>query len=158
MSNEASTSLGLVHEFSSAIHEGHLDTFGHVNNAKYLELFEQARWDWITSGGYGLTKIEQTRQGPVVLECTLSFRRELTNRTPILIRSWIEKFGPKVSTVRQDLELRAEPGSSTPDGRVVCCSATFTMAFFDLTTRRIIEPTPEWRRALGLGAVHVTST
>ena len=158
MSNEASSPSGLVHQFASTIHEGHLDTFGHVNNAKYLELFEQARWDWITSGGYGLTKINETRKGPVVLECTLSFRRELTNRQPILIRSWIEKFGPKVSTVRQDLELRAAPSSSASDVPGVCCSATFTMAFFDLSTRRIIEPTTEWRRALGVEATAVPST
>ncbi|EEG84595.1 acyl-CoA thioester hydrolase, YbgC/YbaW family [Proteus penneri ATCC 35198] len=25
----------------------HLDVFEHVNNARYLEFLEQARWDWI---------------------------------------------------------------------------------------------------------------
>jgi thioesterase-3 len=24
----------------------HLDLFGHVNNARYLEFLEEARWDW----------------------------------------------------------------------------------------------------------------
>ncbi len=34
--------------------ESHLDTFGHVNNAAYLTLFEESRWDFITKNGYGL--------------------------------------------------------------------------------------------------------
>ncbi len=45
------------HEYQLLIHEGHLDSFGHVNNATYLNLFEEARWDWITARGYGLKEM-----------------------------------------------------------------------------------------------------
>ena len=48
-----------VFEQSIVIREEHLDTFGHVNNARYLEIFEQARWDFITDNGFGLDYIEQ---------------------------------------------------------------------------------------------------
>ena len=143
--------FGPIHELQLVIHEGHLDTFGHVNNATYLQLFEQARWDWITRGGYGLSKIQETKQGPVILDCAVKFRREVTNRQAVRIRSWIEAVGPKVATVRQDVVLDsggqtgAEPSSSD-----VCCSATFTMAFFDLAARRIIEPSDPWLAAFGL--------
>ena len=41
--------LGSVHEYALVIREQHLDTFGHVNNAKYLEILEEARWDLITA-------------------------------------------------------------------------------------------------------------
>ena len=27
----------------------HIDAFGHVNNARYLEFLEAARWDWLES-------------------------------------------------------------------------------------------------------------
>jgi hypothetical protein len=30
------------HEYEALIHERHLDTFGHVNNAAYLEILEEA--------------------------------------------------------------------------------------------------------------------
>ena len=32
----------------------------------------------------------------------------------------------------------------------VCCEAQFTIGLFNLTTRRLIRPTPEWVKALGL--------
>ncbi len=152
MPEELSVPLGRTHEFTLVIHEGHLDTFGHVNNAKYLELFEQARWDWITTGGYGLSKIQETQKGPVILECSLQFRREVTNRQTVSIRSWIDKVGPKVSMVRQELSLHASPaeGDAPNRARDLCCAASFKMAFFDLSARRIIEPTADWLQALGL--------
>ena len=43
----------VAHEYPMTILEHHLDTFGHVNNAMYLQLFETARWQWITDGGDG---------------------------------------------------------------------------------------------------------
>ena len=74
-----------VFEQSIIIREGHLDTFGHVNNARYLELFEQARWDLITDNGFGLDYVKSSGTGPVILELTLRFvwegrlrHRELT--------------------------------------------------------------------------------
>ena len=48
--------LGRVHDYQLVIREQHLDTFGHVNNAKYLEILEEARWDLITGNGYGLMR------------------------------------------------------------------------------------------------------
>ncbi len=76
-----------MHSYQVTIHEAHLDTFGHVNNAKYLELYEQARWDLITNNGYGLDEIKKLKIGPVVLEVNLNFKREITNREVITIES-----------------------------------------------------------------------
>ncbi len=49
------------------IKEQHLDTFGHVNNAVYMQLFEEARWEFITENGYGLKEIQLLKKGPVIL-------------------------------------------------------------------------------------------
>ncbi len=32
----------------------------------------------------------------------------------------------------------------------LCCDAMFTIGLFDLEARRLIRPTPEWAKALGL--------
>ena len=128
-----------VHEYSLTIREGHLDTFGHVNNATYLVLFEEARWQWITEGGYGLPQIRKTGQGPTLLECSLRFKRELRNREQITIRSWAESYVGKIAEVRQELVVLSE----------LSCSASFTMGLFDLAKRRLIDPTPEWLACVG---------
>ena len=78
-----------IHEYEVLIIERHLDTFGHVNNATYLDLFEAARWDWITGNGFGLERIRELGQGPTVLEVVLRFKREIKNRQRITIRTWI---------------------------------------------------------------------
>ncbi len=135
--------MSSVHEYRLTVLESHLDTFGHVNNATYLQLFEEARWDWITRGGYGLQRVIDSQQGPTILQCTIKFKRELTNRQPIVIRSWVESYEGKVAQVSQEL-LRSDA-----DGEQLCCRADFVMALFDLRARKLIPPTPEWLRCLG---------
>jgi acyl-CoA thioester hydrolase len=133
--------LGTVHEYRLLILEKHLDTFGHVNNASYLEILEEARWDLITRNGYGLEEVHRSRIGPVVLDVHLRFVRELQNRQEVTIRSWLESYSGKVGKLAQQI---------VDDSGELCCDALFTIGLFDLSARRLIRPTPEWARALGL--------
>lgn len=123
------------------IRETHIDGLGHMNNAAYLTLFEEARWDWITAGGYGMREIQQYKQSPVILEAHVKFLREVRLREKIRIVSEILSYTGKVGDLRQVMQR--------PDG-TVCCEALFKMGFFDLRARRLIDPTPLWRQALGL--------
>ena len=133
--------LSPTFETELQIKEQHLDAFGHVNNAKYLEIFEQARWDFITLNGYGMERVQALAKGPVIVEANLSFKRELTNRQSVRVLSRIESYDKKISVMTQEI-VDAE-------GRV-CCAAKFVFGLFDLKARKLIEPTPEWRKALGL--------
>ncbi len=133
--------LGHKHEYEMLIHEQHLDTFGHVNNAAYLQILEEARWDLITRNGYGLDEIHRRRIGPVVLDAQLRFRRELRNRQRVTIRSWLESYSGKVGRFEQQI---------LDDAGDLCCEAAFTIGLFDLTARKLIPATPEWIAALGL--------
>jgi acyl-CoA thioester hydrolase len=137
-----------VHSYEVLIIERHLDTFGHVNNATYLDLFEAARWDWITGNGFGLEQIRERQQGPTILEITLRFKRELRNRQRITIRSWVESYQGKVGTVVQ--EMRDDAGE-------LCCEGRFLCGLFDLKTRRLIAPTDEWLVAIGLATARAGS-
>ena len=129
------------HLYELVIHERHLDTFGHVNNAMYLDLLEAARWDLITRNGYGLEEIKQRQAGPTVLEINLRFIREIRNRERITVKSWTESYTGKVGKfVQQMINEQQE----------VCCEATFVIGLFDLQARKLMPPTPEWRRALAL--------
>jgi thioesterase III len=130
---------GWHHEYRLLITEGHLDTFGHVNNAAYLEIFEEARWDWITGNGFGLREVRERGIGPVLLEIRLRFHREVTNRERVLIRSRTIEYRGKLGRVEQVMSLA--------DGRVAC-TAELVIGLFDLQTRRLIKPTPEWLRAV----------
>ena len=84
------------HHYRTLIRERHLDTFGHVNNAQYMILFEEARWETITSRGYGLSEVHSTGIGTVVLECTIRFKRELKLREEVTIRTWVIEINKKL--------------------------------------------------------------
>lgn len=129
-------------KYSLTIREGHLDTFGHVNNATYLALFEEARWQMVTDRGYGLEKVRQTQQGPIILEVQVQFRRELNLRTDVYITTRTIKYVGKIGQVYQEIVNQQDP-------TLVYATATFTIGFFDLERRKLIPPSPEWMRAIG---------
>lgn len=130
-----------VHEFVARVEERHLDMFGHVNNAAYLELFEQARWDLITRNGFGRAEVEKTGLGPTLLEVTVRFKREIRGAGPVTIRTRTLSYKGKIGRLEQVM---------ISDGGVEACAAEFVIALFDLKERKLIRPTPEWKRAVGL--------
>jgi YbgC/YbaW family acyl-CoA thioester hydrolase len=133
--------IGSIHEYAITINERHLDAFGHVNNAVYLQLFEEARWDLITLNGFGYNEIMAHKKGPAILEANLRFKRELRNRQRVLIRSWLDSYEQRIGVMSQVM---------VGDADKVHCEATFKFGLMDLEARRLIEPTPEWARAIGV--------
>ena len=77
-----------IHEYEVLIKESNLDTFGHVNNAVYLELFEEARWDLVTKNGYGLKEVLERKVGPIILEINIRFMKEIGLREKIKIETF----------------------------------------------------------------------
>src|SRR5687768_4737106 len=91
-----------VFEYELLIRESHLDVYGHVNNAVYVQLYEEARWDFITRKGMGLDYIQAHRMGPVILDLKVRFKRELKNRESIKIQSRvIEVVNSKIIVLEQ---------------------------------------------------------
>lgn len=133
--------LGTVHEYEVLIREQHLDTFGHVNNARYLDILEEARWDLITRNGYGLDEVVRRRIGPTILEINLRFMRELRNRQRITIKTWVDAYPGKVGKLMQQM---------VDEQANVCCEAMFKIGLFDLTARKLILPDAAWLKAMGL--------
>ena len=134
--------LGTAHDYEVLIREQHLDTFGHVNNARYLEILEEARWDLITRNGYGLDEVARRRVGPTILEINLRFQRELRNRQRIKIKTWVESYQGKIGKLVQQMWDDREEN--------LCCEAVFTIGLFDMTARKLIPPDAAWLKAMGL--------
>lgn len=131
----------MIFEYPLVIKEHHLDSYGHVNNATYLALFEEARWEAITGRGYGFQQVHNTGLGPVVLEIQLKFLKELKLREIITITLEVESYEGKIFKLRQKM-LKAD-GETAAD-------AVFTGGFFDLKNRKLIMPNADWLQAIGL--------
>ena len=112
-----------IFHYSVLIKEHHLDTFAHVNNATYLTLLEEARWDFLTKNQFGLEVIKSLGIGPVILECHIKFLKELTVRQSITIESQVVSYEGKIGTMRQDI---------FNENRDLCAEAKLTFGFFDI--------------------------
>lgn len=132
-----------VYEYELTILEQHLDTFGHVNNAKYLELYEEARWDLLTQNKMGLKEIMQNQLGPVLLDLQLTFKAELKIREKIKIVSQAR------SEMRNKFVMILDQKMIKPDGKIAS-TLTISVGMMDLKARKLISPSEEWRKALGL--------
>jgi YbgC/YbaW family acyl-CoA thioester hydrolase len=131
-----------IFEYHVLIREMHLDSFGHVNNAAYVMLYEEARWDFITKNGFGLDVIQKLQMGPVILDLKVRFKRELKNREEIKIISRpLEIISPKIMILEQSM-VRS-------DGKVAS-DAQFTVGFFDMRERKLVNATPDWLKAIGI--------
>lgn len=123
------------------IKEHHLDTFAHVNNAKYLELLEEARWEFLNAQGITLSSIQKIGVGPVVLECHIRFVQEITLRQSITIESQLMQYENKIGVMRQDI---------IDQQGALCSTATITFGLMDITKRKLILPTAQWLAAIGV--------
>lgn len=128
-------------EYPLLVRESHVDSLGHMNNATYLAVFEEARWEVITQNGYGFGEVHKRGQSPVILEVNLKFLKEIRLREQIRITTELVDYPGKVGHLKQQM--------IKPDGSVAA-EAVFTFGLFDLKQRKLIEPTPEWRKAVGL--------
>lgn len=135
-------------EYEVLIREVHIDSFGHVNNAHYLSLFEEARWEIISPRGFSMSEIQTRGVGPVVLAVNLRFTKEIVLRQKIRIRSEVlyEPNFARAKTLKMIQKM-------VNDKEEVCCIGEFTFALFDLRARRIISPTSEWLKAIGVDEV-----
>ena len=128
-----------IYKYELTIKESHLDTFGHVNNATYLQLYEEARWEFITDNGYGLSKIKSTGLGPVILEINIRFMKELRLREQIVIHSQTTEYSGKIGTIKQWI---------TNDEGKICSTVEMKISLFDTVKRKIVEPTEAWLKAI----------
>ena len=124
--------------YETMIQDKHIDSFDHVNNAAYLQLFEAARWDIITNNGYGIDKIKETGLGPTILKIEISFLKELHLHDAIVIETEMQAYQKKIGKIHQRI-LR---------NNAVACEAVYTMGLFDLNKRKLVSPTQQWLDAI----------
>jgi len=111
-----------------AIRGYHEDRFGHVNNARYFEFFEEARWAQFDAHGLDRVFFAERRIFPVVVRQTITYRRPATAGDVLQIESRIAHVGRRKVVIAQ--EARFEESDD------VCVEAEVTAVFLDESTGR----------------------
>jgi acyl-CoA thioester hydrolase len=82
-----------------------LDINGHLNQAVYLQYAEHARWELVRAAGVSQEKLRAAGLGPVVLETTIRFRRELRDGNQVDVSCAFGWGSGKTFRVSQDIRL-----------------------------------------------------
>ncbi len=117
----------------------HLDGYQHVNNARYLEFFEEARWAFFEESN-ALKTLQEKNIMFVVVNVNINYRYPASVGQTIVIKSKLNhlaEVGSKTSTFQQTIYLE--------NTDTVVCDAVVTFVLFDATTQRAIATTEEIR-------------
>lgn len=106
-----------------------LDTQGHLNQAVYLQYAEHARWELLRAAGLPQEKLLADGVGPVALEVTVKFRRELRGGERVRVSCRFDYGQGKTFTIAQ--QILKEDGT-------VAAEITGVAGILDLTTRRLV--------------------
>jgi thioesterase-3 len=113
----------------------HEDRFGHVNNARYLEFLEEARWEHLNERGLDTAFLKARGVFPIVVRLTISYRR------PASAGDVLHVTTEAVSAGRLRVVIKQEARFASSDE--VCVEAELTVAFLDEKTGRPIPLSEE---------------
>lgn len=94
----------------------HLDFYGHINNARYLELLEEARWQWL-EGKADLGALQGQGLGFSVVNININYRRPAVLGDILEIETELVVLGNKSGTMRQVVRLQ-DAGPVVADAEV----------------------------------------
>ncbi|OIO87465.1 MAG: acyl-CoA thioesterase [Anaerolineae bacterium CG_4_9_14_3_um_filter_57_17] len=118
-----------------------IDAQGHMNNAKYLTFFEQARIHYLLH--LGLFRREQSFDdiGIILADVHLTFLAPVTWQTPVTVGVKTSRIGNKSMTVLNSL-FNAESGEEMARAEIV-------LVTYDYHTGKTVPVPAEWREKIG---------
>lgn len=80
-----------------------LDSFGHVNNANFLNFLEKARCDFMVLKGLQFNDFFKWRRYPLVVRAQLEYKRPAKVGDYLIIRGWISQNTQTSFTLRYEM-------------------------------------------------------
>jgi len=108
----------------------HEDRFGHVNNARYLELLEEARWAHLEERGLTASFLDEQGVFPVIVRLSVSYRRPASAGDLLEIETNVLRSGRRKVVLKQ---VGRFVGSDE-----ICVEAEMTAIFIDLESGRAV--------------------
>lgn len=117
----------------------HLDVFEHVNNARYLEFLEQARWDWIDQH-LDFDWFKRNGLVLVVANININYRLPASLGDELVIDCDVAEVGIKSGVLSQKI-IRKKDGALISDALV-------TFVLVDVNTNKALTLTEQLREKL----------
>ena len=117
----------MIHNIEIKIRGYHLDLFGHVNNARYLEFLEEARWAMFENSvdihdlalkGYAFT----------VVNININYRKPALMNDMLVVASEITSIGRRSAVIHQAVKNK--------ESNAVVADADVTFVIFDTRNQK----------------------
>ncbi len=126
----------MSHVYSITVRGFHCDLYQHVNNARYLEFLEEARWSY-TEESPELMALKSKGLGFIIAEINIVYKRPAALGDVVEIHSAMAGFQSKRAIMKQQVRHQG-------NGKVVA-DAQVTFAIIDLKTGRAVPMDDEMR-------------
>ena len=124
----------MAHSFHKTVRGFHCDAYGHVNNARYAEFFEEARWQCIDDNGVR-TMLEDLHLQFFLVSLKIDFKRGLIPGQEIeILTETTEIQGKSIVFLQQILDVKT--GKLLTEARV-------TFVLYHAIEKKTIEPSSE---------------
>jgi len=117
----------------------HLDVYQHVNNARYLEFLEEARWEWLEEVE-AFHWLQEQKLAFVVVNININYRRPAMLGDVLTIDSEITQLNGKSGIIAQRVLLAGQ--------ETVVADAAITFVCIDLRTQKAVALEGELRERL----------
>lgn len=116
----------------------HMDVFGHMNNARYLELMEETRWQYIDKTNF-TQLLKANNWGFAVVNINIDYKRPAFTGDTITFTVDVKRMGNSSMTVEQKMTLK--------DTDIVVANAEVTFVVLNLTNNKPVRITEELKDA-----------
>ncbi|MCP5161598.1 MAG: YbgC/FadM family acyl-CoA thioesterase [Hahellaceae bacterium] len=117
----------------------HLDIYGHVNNARYLEFLEEARWEYFERHNL-LEVVAEQKLAFVLVNININYRRPGFPNDILEVHTHTRKVGQRSCIIEQEIFLE---GSD-----VIVADAAITFVLMDMESNKAVDITGPTRDKL----------
>lgn len=120
----------MTHEISFRVRTYECDSYGHVNNAVYLQYLEYARWQFLKDIGFDYERARKAGYGTYVARVEIDYKSPAFTDDMLSIRSTSVKKGAVSGTIEQVIARGAD----------IIARARVTWAFVNANGRPVKIP------------------
>jgi len=124
----------MTSECSLQVRTYECDSYGHVNNANYLNYLEFARYEYLKDVGFDYVKAVENGYGVFIARIEIDYKKPAVTDDVLTIKTWPIKKGSVSGTMSQRITR----------GDDILIDAKVTWAFVDTKTGMPVKIPPEW--------------
>lgn len=95
----------MSHKSEIKVRGFHLDIYQHVNNARYLEFLEEARWEYLEETG-DIEYFQSLGLAWVIVNININYRAAATMGQTLEIDTGLSKLGGKSAVFHQQIKVK----------------------------------------------------